>query len=188
MRASSRHIRSRGLTDRERCPPALEEIADRHAQHLRDLVEPAGRNAIDAALVFVGLLVGHADQVGQLLLGQAQHDAALADPRADVVIDILRPPGRAARRRGAVGQLAALPRPGALEIRSCWVISVHSMRLLFPFCRRGRPAYMASRVGDINLLRAGRVGASGGCQPLTVSCAGAPQPRSAIGQGSCVKF
>jgi hypothetical protein len=41
----------------------------------------------------VGLLIGDADQVGELLLGQAQHDPALPNPRADVAIDILGPPG-----------------------------------------------------------------------------------------------
>src|SRR5437762_11235407 len=55
---------------------AFKEITDRHAQNLRNLVEPARRNAVDAALVFVRLLVGYPDQIGELLLGQAQHDAA----------------------------------------------------------------------------------------------------------------
>src|SRR5213082_1907892 len=54
------------------------------------------------------LLIGDADQVGELLLGQAQHDPALAHPGADVVIDILGTPGRAARRRGAIGRVAVL--------------------------------------------------------------------------------
>src|SRR4051812_5778177 len=52
----------------------IEEIPDRHTQHLRNLIEPTGRNTVDAAFVFVRLLIGHPDQVGQLLLGQAQHD------------------------------------------------------------------------------------------------------------------
>src|SRR6185437_4235783 len=67
----------------------LEEIGDRHAQHARDLEEAAGRDAVDATLVFMRLLVGDADQVGKLLLGQAEHDAALADPGADMTVDVL---------------------------------------------------------------------------------------------------
>jgi hypothetical protein len=39
----------------------------------------------------VRLLVGDADQVSHLLLGQAEHDPALADPSADVAVDILWP-------------------------------------------------------------------------------------------------
>ena len=51
---------------------ALEEEADLHAQGLRDGAETAGGDAVDALLVLVGLLVGAADQPGQLLLGQAR--------------------------------------------------------------------------------------------------------------------
>ena len=50
----------------------LEEVADLDPQRLGDLVQPAGRDAVDAGLVLVGLLVGHADQLGHLLLGQAR--------------------------------------------------------------------------------------------------------------------
>jgi len=32
------------------------------------------------------LLVGHADQLGELLLRQPEHDAALADARPDMVV------------------------------------------------------------------------------------------------------
>ena len=34
---------------------------------------------VDALLVLVRLLIGDADQLSHLLLGQAQHDPALAD-------------------------------------------------------------------------------------------------------------
>src|SRR5579872_711748 len=70
---------------------ALEEIADGDAQHPRDLIKPAGRNAIDAALIFVRLLVGDADEVGKLLLCEAEHDPAFADSCADMAVDILCP-------------------------------------------------------------------------------------------------
>jgi hypothetical protein len=39
----------------------------------------------------VRLLVGDADQLGHLLLRQTKHDPALADPSADVAVDILWP-------------------------------------------------------------------------------------------------
>src|SRR5260221_11678453 len=56
----------------------------------------------------MGLLIGDANQLGELLLGQPQHDRALAYPRADMAIDVLSAPGRAARRRGVVGGVAVL--------------------------------------------------------------------------------
>jgi hypothetical protein len=34
----------------------------------------------------VGLLVGDADHLGELLLGQTQHDPTFADPRAHVMV------------------------------------------------------------------------------------------------------
>jgi hypothetical protein len=37
----------------------------------------------------VGLLVSDADQVGKLLLRQAEHDPPLADPGSHIPIDIL---------------------------------------------------------------------------------------------------
>ena len=45
----------------------VEEVADRHAEYLRDLEQTAGRNAVDAPLVFVRLLIGDSDQISQLL-------------------------------------------------------------------------------------------------------------------------
>jgi hypothetical protein len=35
----------------------------------------------------MSLLVRHADHLGELLLGQAQHDAAFADPASDMIVD-----------------------------------------------------------------------------------------------------
>jgi hypothetical protein len=46
----------------------------------------------------VGLLIGDADQIGHLLLRQAEHDPALADPTADMTVEILWP--RSARGGG----------------------------------------------------------------------------------------
>jgi hypothetical protein len=66
---------------------AFIEVGDRRVEYASDLVKPTGRDTVDAALVFMRLLVGHADHFGELLLGQAEHDTALADATADIVID-----------------------------------------------------------------------------------------------------
>jgi hypothetical protein len=68
-------------------PDALVEVADRRTQRSGNLEQPAGRNPIDPALVFVGLLVGYTDHLGELLLGQAQHDAPLANPSPHVIVN-----------------------------------------------------------------------------------------------------
>ena len=68
-------------------PDAFVKVGDRCAQRAGDLEQSSGRNAIDAALIFVSLLVGHADHLGKLLLGQAQHNATLANSRADMIVD-----------------------------------------------------------------------------------------------------
>jgi len=69
----------------------VEEPGDRHTQHLGDFVQAPRRNTVQAALVLVGLLIGHADQLGELLLRQSQHDPPLADPRTDMVVGSVRP-------------------------------------------------------------------------------------------------
>ena len=53
--------------------------------------QTTGGDAVDALLVLVRLLVGDADQLGHLLLGQAQHDPPLAHPRSDIPINVLSP-------------------------------------------------------------------------------------------------
>jgi len=65
----------------------LVEMADRRAQRAGNLEQPPGRNAIYPALVFVRLLIGDADHLGELLLREPQHDTALANARSDMVID-----------------------------------------------------------------------------------------------------
>src|SRR5205085_8157337 len=81
----------------------VKEVTDRNANHLRDLIEAPGGNAIDPTLVFVRLLISHSDQIRELLLGETQHDAALANTGADMAVDVLRPTGRTARYGGAIG-------------------------------------------------------------------------------------
>ena len=51
------------------------------------LVQPAGADAIGAALVFLHLLKGQADRLAELFLAQAQHVAPQPHARADMDID-----------------------------------------------------------------------------------------------------
>src|ERR1700736_3773200 len=118
----------------------VEEVADWHTQHLRDLEQTAGRNAVDAPLVFVRLLIGDPDQISQLLLGQTKHDPPLTNAGADMPIDILGSAGRATRRCGCAQPI----RPGAAGTRSKSIaITYHSDLLLF-----SHPARLASRCPD----------------------------------------
>ena len=50
--------------------------------------------------VFVRLLIGHADQIGELLLCQTEHDPPFANAGSDVPVDILGSARRPTRRRG----------------------------------------------------------------------------------------
>src|SRR5689334_5960700 len=70
---------------------ALEEKANLDTQRLDDGVEAPTGDAVHAPLILVRLLVGDTDQVNQLLLGQAEHDAPLTHALADMSIDILHP-------------------------------------------------------------------------------------------------
>jgi hypothetical protein len=67
-------------------PDTFIKIGDRRAQRAGDLKQSSGRNAIDAALIFMSLLTRYPDHFGESLLGQAHHNAALADPPADMVV------------------------------------------------------------------------------------------------------
>src|SRR5262249_40560239 len=58
----------------------------RHLQDVGDLLQPARCDAIDAGLVFLHLLVGDAERIGQLLLAHRQHLAAHTHPCADVLV------------------------------------------------------------------------------------------------------
>src|SRR5438093_548325 len=68
----------------------LEEVVDPYIQRLRDLIEAAGADAVDARLVLVRLLVGDADQLGHLYLRQPEHDPPLAYSCRDMPIDLVR--------------------------------------------------------------------------------------------------
>ena len=66
---------------------AFEEIADRRLQTTGDLVELAGADAIGAALVFLDLLEGKAQILGQPLLADAQKLPAHSNTRANMKVD-----------------------------------------------------------------------------------------------------
>src|SRR5471032_3111070 len=72
----------------------FEEIADGNADDAGDLEKTPRRDAVDPTFVFMRLLIGHADEVRQLLLRQTEHDPALTDPRADMMVDVLGSIGR----------------------------------------------------------------------------------------------
>ena len=54
------------------------------------MVQAPRGDAIDPLLVLVRLLIGDPDQLGHLLLGEPEHDPALAHPRPDMPVDVLR--------------------------------------------------------------------------------------------------
>src|SRR4051812_5869971 len=66
----------------------LEEAVATHPQRPGDLVQPAGGDAAGALLVLADLLVGHADLLGERLLGQPQHDPPLAYPGTDAPVGV----------------------------------------------------------------------------------------------------
>jgi len=68
-------------------PDAFVKVGYRRAQRASDLEQSSCRDAIDAPLVFVRLLISDANHLGKLLLGQAQHDAAFANPPSDMIVD-----------------------------------------------------------------------------------------------------
>src|SRR6185437_13989102 len=68
---------------------AFEEVAHGNAEYASNLEQPAGGNPVDTALVFVRLLIGHADEIRELLLGQTQHDPTFANPSTDMAVDVL---------------------------------------------------------------------------------------------------
>src|SRR5271163_1870322 len=106
----------------------LEKIVDRYAEDMGDLEEPAGRDAVDAALVFVRLLIGDADQISKLLLGEAEHDPPLAHSRADMMVDILSAPAYLPRRPAREIHRPRLLRAGSASpdlIANCHVTSPH---------------------------------------------------------------
>ena len=65
----------------------LKEIAHRHVQHVGKLVQPAGDDAVRAALVLLHLLEGDADHAREALLAQPHEHAPLPQALTDVHVD-----------------------------------------------------------------------------------------------------
>src|SRR5260370_30629794 len=68
----------------------VEKERHRHIQHLAQLIEPAGADAVGAAFVFLHLLKGQADRLAELLLREAEHVAAQPNPGPDLDVDRVR--------------------------------------------------------------------------------------------------
>ena len=64
------------------------EVPDRNAKNLGNLIQATGRDPINTPLVFMGLLVGNADQVGNLLLAISNRYPALSDLGTNVPVSI----------------------------------------------------------------------------------------------------
>src|SRR6266852_2081193 len=69
---------------------ALEEEGGRDVEDLRDVVEPAGRDANIARLVFLHGLERHADLARESALAEPQLDAPQSHPAADIDVDRMR--------------------------------------------------------------------------------------------------
>jgi hypothetical protein len=61
------------------------------AQHFGDLGQPAGADAVDAFLVLLHLLKGHAELIGERRLRQAAREPLDSDPVPHFDIDRIRP-------------------------------------------------------------------------------------------------
>ena len=63
---------------------AFVEKTDLNTKRLGDGIQASTGDTVDPALIFVCLLVGDPDQIGQLLLGKPEHDPPFAHPRANI--------------------------------------------------------------------------------------------------------
>src|SRR5690348_3948234 len=85
----------------------FEKKRDRNVEHARQIVKPAGADAIGAALVFLNLLERQADRIAELFLTHPEKRAAQAHARAHMHVD-------------RVGLIRFLPSP--------WFIHVTNIR------------------------------------------------------------
>jgi hypothetical protein len=65
---------------------SLEEKRHRHAKDVRHLMKAAGADAVGALLVFLHLLEGQSQTVGQLRLTQVEHKSTHADAATNMVV------------------------------------------------------------------------------------------------------
>ena len=68
----------------------FEEVGNGQAQRIGDLLETPGSDPVSAILVFLHLLEGDADSPRQSGLAHTDHQAALADARADDMVSFAR--------------------------------------------------------------------------------------------------
>jgi len=122
---------------------AVEKVADGNAKHLGYFKQAAGGDAIDAALVFVRLLIGDTNQISQLLLRQTEHNASLANARPDVAIDILGSARRSTHRYGGARRRVGLRAGG--RSGSIGPVCHDDLLLLF------HPALLSCRSFELNL-------------------------------------
>src|SRR5579862_8353202 len=69
---------------------ALEEERDRHLKDIRNMLQPAGADAVGAFLVFLDLLKGQAERVAEFFLAHREHHPAHAHAAADMFVDRIR--------------------------------------------------------------------------------------------------
>lgn len=66
--------------------PSFEEEMHRRVEDLGYRLQPAGADAIGALLVFLNLLEGQPERIGEFLLAQAEHHPTHAHAAADILI------------------------------------------------------------------------------------------------------
>jgi hypothetical protein len=81
-------------------PQAIEEPADWNGERAGERIEPARRDAILRAFIFLALLKGDAGRGSKLLDSDAEPLAAFPQPRADMDIDEVKGLAGAAGRHG----------------------------------------------------------------------------------------
>ena len=98
-----------GRAQRRRLRQVVEEERHRHVQDPAELEQPRRPDPVDAALVFLHLLEGQAEQLAQPLLAHAEQGAPQPQPLADMHIDRVGLARHAASRpaRSEVGRRTA---------------------------------------------------------------------------------
>jgi hypothetical protein len=106
------HTLARGQTLVRTVAQSIIKIGNADAQDARKLVQAACRDAIEAPFVLMRLLIGHAEKLGELLLRQAKHYAALADLASNMLLNQGKAAGsfhRSNRCRRNIAKVVSLP-------------------------------------------------------------------------------
>src|SRR5262245_20113736 len=81
-----------GLRRRRMSPrDTVKKERDRHVEHLAQLIQAAGADAVFGLLVFVKLLVGDTQGGGKIWLAYTQRSSPLSQAHSDMDIDRMRP-------------------------------------------------------------------------------------------------